>query len=401
MSVALRTSARYAASASRPLGRDDLGGQRGVGGDHHEGGAVQRVRAGGEDGDGARRAVGELDVEVDVGALGATDPVALHGQHPVRPGALELLHVVEQPLGVVGDLEVPLVQLALGHLGAAALAHALHDLLVGQHGLVVGAPVDRAVLAVGQAPLAELQEQPLGPAVVLRVGGVQPVRPVEGDRVATERLRLGLDVGVGVDRRVLVVLDRGVLGGQTEGVPADRVQHVEALLPPVARDDVVQRHHLGVAHVQVAGGVGEHRQRVALLRALGRRPGAELVELVPYRAPLVLDRGDVVGHGLLLGGLTRAVRVSGGLLAHLVLSSAGGSPAACWESGARPGHKKAPRARGAAASGRACSTRLAKEQGPAHACHGNAPGEDPRHRGTPRSRRRPHPDRTRTCSHLR
>ena len=75
--------------------------------------------------------------EVDVRALGAADPVALHRDHPVRPGVLQRLHVVQQPLRVVGDLEVPLGQLALGDLGAAALAHALHDLLVGQHGLVV------------------------------------------------------------------------------------------------------------------------------------------------------------------------------------------------------------------------------------------------------------------------
>ena len=67
---------------------------------------------------------------------------------------------------------------------------------------------------------------------------------------------------------MLVALDGGVLGGQAEGVPADRVQDVVALLEPVARDDVGQREGLGVAHVQVARRVGEHVQQVATLGAV-------------------------------------------------------------------------------------------------------------------------------------
>ena len=70
-------------------------------------------------------------------ALGAADPVALRGDHALRPGRRQVVQVVQQLLGVVGDLEVPLGQLALGDLGAAALAVAVDDLLVGQHGLVV------------------------------------------------------------------------------------------------------------------------------------------------------------------------------------------------------------------------------------------------------------------------
>ncbi len=231
--------------------------------------------------------------------FGPADPVALGGDHAVRPGLLQRHHVVQQPLRVVGDLEVPLGQLTLGDLGPAALAAAVDDLLVGQHGLVVGAPVDRAVPAVGQPALAELQEQPLGPPVVLRVARVQPPRPVEADAVPLERLVLGLDVGVGVVRRVCVVADRGVLSRQPERVPAHRVQHLVAAQPPVARDHVVQRGHLGMAHVQVAARVGEHRQRIALLPR-GVVVRAERLHLVPDRQPLVLRGPDVVGLRLVV-----------------------------------------------------------------------------------------------------
>ena len=270
---------------------DELGGQLRVGRHHHERRAVQGVGARGEDAHGLLAAV---DGERHPRTLGAADPVALHRQHALGPLALELLHVVEQPLGVVGDLEVPLRQLTLRHDGTAPLAEPLHDLLVGEHGLVVGAPVDERGLAVRQPALEQAQEQPLRPAVVLRVGGVQTTRPVEAHAVAADGLGLRLDVVVRVRRGVLVALDRGVLGGQAEGVPADRVQHVVALEPPVAGHHVVQREDLAVPHVQVTRRVREHRQRVAALTARIGPVGVVRAKLVPHRAPLVLGRADVV-----------------------------------------------------------------------------------------------------------
>ncbi len=233
----------------------------------------------------------------------ATDPVALHDQHAFGPAALQLGHVVQQPVGVVGDLEVPLGQLALGDHRAAPLAHSGHDLLVGQHGLVLRAPVHVAGLAVGQAALEEPQEQPLGPAVVLRIGGVQPPRPVQAQSVALERVGLGLDVRVRPLGRMGIALDRRVLRRQTEGVPADRVQDVVALQPPVAGDHIAHHERFGVAHVQVARRVREHVQHVAALAAavVGRDEG--LVGLPEGLPPLLGACGVVAGALDLLGHL--------------------------------------------------------------------------------------------------
>ena len=135
--------------------------------------------------------------------------------------------------------------------GAAALAQPRDDLLVGQHGLVLRAPVDVAGLAVGQAALVETQEQPLGPVVVLRDRRCAAAVTSRTQPVPPERVRLGLDVGVGPVGRVGAA-DGGVLRGQAERVPADRVQHVVAAQPQVAGDDVTHHERLGVAHVQVA-----------------------------------------------------------------------------------------------------------------------------------------------------
>ena len=84
-------------------------------------------------------------------------------------GPVDLVEVVEQPVGVVGDPEEPLLELAHLDLVPAALAAAVDHLLVGEHGLVVRAPLDRRLLAVREAALEQLQEDPLRPAVVARL----------------------------------------------------------------------------------------------------------------------------------------------------------------------------------------------------------------------------------------
>ncbi len=122
-----------------------------LGGKDEEGRPEERVGAGGED--------GEVEIELlaaedHLGALRAADPVALHGDHVLRPG-LEQVEVVEQPLGVLGDPEEPLLELALLHRRAAALAVAVDDLLVGEHGRVLRAPLDRCLVAVGETVLEE------------------------------------------------------------------------------------------------------------------------------------------------------------------------------------------------------------------------------------------------------
>ncbi len=88
-----------------PLGNNQLSGQRRVGGNHEEGGTVQRVGPRREYGD---RLIPAFDDELDLGTFAAADPVALHQQHPVGPAARQRLHVCQQPVGVLRDPEVPL-----------------------------------------------------------------------------------------------------------------------------------------------------------------------------------------------------------------------------------------------------------------------------------------------------
>ena len=133
--------------------------ERMLGSDDEERRTEKRVGARREDGDVVARL---LDPEENLGALGAADPVALDRLRLLGPvGA----RVLEELVGVRGRAHEPLRHVPELDLGAAALAMAVDDVLVRDDGLVVRAPVDRALAAVTEVVRDELLEEPLRPAV--------------------------------------------------------------------------------------------------------------------------------------------------------------------------------------------------------------------------------------------
>ena len=256
------------------------------GGEHEEAAAEQGVSAGGEDGDvvfgsGVFGGIALLvaQQEFHFGALGAADPVRLLLLDAVGP-AIQGIQVVQQLLGVVGDLEVPLGQVALLHLAVAAPALAFDDLLVRQNGLAARAPVHGVVAALDQSALPELQEEVLAPAVVFGVAGHDHAVPVIGETHALEALLLGLDIAVGPLGRMALALDCGVFRRQAECVPAHGMQHVVAAHAVVARQHVADAVIARVAHMDVARRIGEHLEHV-LLRLVGILAGLVQARLVP------------------------------------------------------------------------------------------------------------------------
>ncbi len=221
--------------------------ERVLGRHHGIGHAEAGVRAGREHPHGQVGA--PLDGEIELGALGSPDPVALHRLGPLRP--LEAVEGFEELVGVLGDAEEPLLQVPLDDEVARALTGAVgQHLLVGQHGLAPRAPVDRCQGPVGQPGLPELQEDGLAPLDVRGVVAVDLAAPVvDGTEPAQRRRELG-DPGVGEDPRMGPGLDCGVLSREAEGVEPDRAQ------------DALAQHGL-VADRQVPEGVIPH---VALVR---------------------------------------------------------------------------------------------------------------------------------------
>ena len=274
-----------------------------LGSQDKEGDAKKGVGTRGEDGDLTLVALDGLAIlvaqgKVDLGALGTTDPVGLHLLDALGPAG-ELLQVIEQLLRVLGNLEVPLLQVALLGLGAATPALALGDLLVGQNGLAGGAPVDRVLLAVDQTLFPHLLKNPLTPAIVVGAAGLDHAIQIVGEAHALHRGERLVHVLVRPSGSLRVVLDGGVLGGKAKGVKADGMQHVVAahagLTGHGIADGVVAR----VAHVQVARRIREHLEHV-LLGLGGVGVDGKEVGVLPGLHPPGLNGLRVVGRDLVL-----------------------------------------------------------------------------------------------------
>ncbi len=156
--------------------------------------------------------ISPLDIDAERRALGAADPVPLHGAHPVGP-VLQLLDVVEQTIGIVGDLEEPLGKVLLDDGCVATLAETVDYLFVGQNRLILGTPIDRRLGLVGQTTLVELEDEPLVPAIEIGLMGCELSIPVvhrpELSDLSRHRGDLILGVGLGMNAAV----DRSVLRG--------------------------------------------------------------------------------------------------------------------------------------------------------------------------------------------
>ena len=104
-------------------------------------------------------------------------------------------------------------------------------------------------------------------------------------------------------RRVVIAgmgagLDRVLLGGQAEGVPAHRVQHVEAAHALVAREDVgggvALRDGRRAARRRTGRGTCRARSTSGFAGSISAR---KVCVLAPERLPARLDALGVVGHG--------------------------------------------------------------------------------------------------------
>ena len=229
------------------------------GADDEERRAEQRVRPRREDRD---VDVQLLQPEQDLGALGASDPVALDRLRALGPRAALGQVVAQQLVRVRGDLEEPLLQVPRLDQRAAAVAAAVDDVLVRHDRLVVRAPVHRRPLSVRQAALEEPQEQPLRPPVVRGVVGRDLAIPVDHPAEPAHLRTDGGDVPLDDLARVTSLPDRRVLGRQPEGVPTHRAQHVPPTPAANVGDDVAHRVVEDVPHVQRPGGVRQHLQLV-------------------------------------------------------------------------------------------------------------------------------------------
>ncbi len=157
------------------------------------------------------------------------NPVTLHGLYSLRP--LDAA-VVQKLLGIFRNLEEPLLQVSFTNYCPASLTRAIgQNLLISQHCLAVGAPVDGGLGTVGQPRLIELQEEPLRPLIVFWQTGDDLPLPVIDSTHAPELTAHILYILHGPVIGVDAPADSRILCGKPEGIKAHGVEDVITLHP--------------------------------------------------------------------------------------------------------------------------------------------------------------------------
>ena len=233
--------------------------QLSVGRQHHEGDAVDGFNTGGEDAEFA--AADDLELHLNTGAL--ADPVALHILGAFRP--VNLLQAFQQLFRESGLIDDPLLHVLADHGVAAALALAVDDFVIGQHGAQLFTPVDGHVDVLGVSVQVELLENPLGPFIELRIAGGDHLVPVVVKAKLLQLMAEGLDVFLRKAFRMVSGGNGILFRRQAEAVISHGMEDVVALHPLHAADDIRGGIAFRMAGVQAdAAGIREHIQRVEL-----------------------------------------------------------------------------------------------------------------------------------------
>ena len=190
--------------------------------------AKQGVRPGGKDGQ-LMDGLAHRQLKNDLRAGRAANPVALHLLDRLRP--INFGQIGQQPLSIGRDTEIPLAQPLLADRLVTAPTIALLHLFIGQNSLAGGAPPLIGLGLIGQALPEQQAKQPLGPAVIGRICGVDLPRPVVGAGQELHLPPVGIGKNAGALLRMNGMIDGIVFRGQAEGIPAHGVEHIVAAHP--------------------------------------------------------------------------------------------------------------------------------------------------------------------------
>ena len=211
-----------------------------------------------------------------------------------RLGPVDALQIAQQAVDVLRDPKEPLRDAPLLDGRATSFTTARDHLLVGQHRHAGGAPIDGSFLPHGQPGIEELDEDPLRPAVVVRVGRVDGVAPVEHPADAPQLSGEVGDIPGDEVHRIDALRQGEVLRVDPERVESDRLEHALAGEPLEAPMDVGAGERVDVAHMKpLGGGVGEHHQLVVTVLGGLKVFESEAVgaQLLPLGLPLGFDLG--------------------------------------------------------------------------------------------------------------
>src|SRR4051812_45200233 len=101
-----------------------------------------------------------------------------------------------------------------------------------------------------EVAVENLEEDPLRPAIVIRIGGVDLTIPVIAEPQHLNLPPKILDALFSDDAGMLVAADRMLLGRQAKGIPPHGMQHVATPHAQIARENIGRRIAFGMADMQ-------------------------------------------------------------------------------------------------------------------------------------------------------
>ena len=239
-----------------------------------------------------RQGVTGCRCKVDFRTMAASNPVFLLGDDTVD--IIQPVQSVDQTVCIGGDLQHPLALFTMDNRRATAFTDAIDDLFVGKDDLTAGTPVNVHFLFVSKTMLVQLEEDPLSPFIIIRVGGIDLTVPVKRK---SQRFQLRFetsDVIPGDDLRMNMVLHRKVLSRQTERVPSHCIQDIVPFQTAFSRDDIQRGIAAGMTDMQTgARRIGKFYQRIEFGFGVINFSTERLI-LVPVALPLFLNGLKIV-----------------------------------------------------------------------------------------------------------
>ena len=171
--------------------------------------------------------------------------------------------------------------------------------VLGSHQFEVFYELDSGLHLLRRNAVVRLEhalESPLCPVIVVRVAGSYLTAPIKTEAYLVKLFAIAVDVLLGGNGGMLTRLYGILLCGQSVGVVAHGIQHVEAAEALIAGVDIAGDIAEGMSHVQAgAARVGEHIQHVEFLLLLILHDAVCAV-LDPPLLPFLLNFSEVVFH---------------------------------------------------------------------------------------------------------
>ncbi len=257
---------------------------------NHIGSAKQSVRPGGING---QRIAGS-GAKIHLRTGGTSNPVDLRGLDPVD--IIDFFQIIDQPLRIGGNLQHPLALDLMDNFRSTAFAHAADHLFIGQYTFAGCTPVNGHLFFIGQALFKQLQEDPLGPFVIVGIGRVDFPVPVKRKAQAFQLAFEPIDILLGHDLRMNMIFNGKILSRKAECVPSHGIQNIVALHPPFSGNNIQRRIGAGMPYMQAfAGRIRKLHQRIILGLGVVICGGKDVFG-VPDILPFFFDLRKIIIH---------------------------------------------------------------------------------------------------------